>query len=101
VQWTVLVVGHDSLERVKGKTLNMSARGFYAVLPGRLNEGTETHVRIFMISPTQASQPITPCLDVLATVVRVEPMEDGTFGTAFSFEDYSISRVGSPASTIC
>src|SRR6266849_5396705 len=94
VQWTVYVSAPGFLHQVRGTTVNLSACGFYGTFREKFTAGGQLKVRLVMVSPpNDTQQDITPCLDCWATVVRVEALDHGVLGTAFSIEDYSVNRL--------
>jgi hypothetical protein len=94
VRWTVYVSALGFLHPVRGTTVNLSACGFYGTFPEKFTVGRQLKVRLVMVSPPHdTQQDITPCLDCWATVVRVEALDRGVFGTAFSIEAYAVNRM--------
>jgi hypothetical protein len=94
VQWTVYVSAAGFLHPVRGTTVNISPCGFYGIFREKFTEGEQLKVRLVMVCPPKdTQQDITPCLDCWATLMRVEAIDHGAYGTAFSIEDYTVNRL--------
>jgi hypothetical protein len=94
VQWTVSILGPGLPYPIQGMTVNLSACGFYGTFRETLKQGCQLKVRIVMLSPVEGPRhDVIPCLECWASVVRLEAMDHGLFGAAFSFDNYTVNRV--------
>jgi len=71
----------EGLSRAESRPVNISASGIRFTLPHRFNIGDILELKMLL--------PVYPPVGVLAhgTVVRVEELDNGNFGTSLSFDD--------------
>jgi len=94
LRWTVLVTRGSSRHPMETTTINVSADGFYCLLPEAVAAGERVDCTIRIPAHKQDRIDAALCLQCRAQVLRVENYGvPGIFGVACRIEDYTVARI--------
>jgi hypothetical protein len=100
VHWIVFIFQGEGVRPLESRTKNLSSSGFYCFVQQPFEPfaiGESICCQIVVPGDSSGSTQGSISLKCQAKVLRVEPLETGTYGVACLIEDYTVVRSKSAA----